>query len=266
VAKDPWYKLYPEIWEADVKLQSCSLAAQGLLLKLMNMMHQSEKPGYLLIGSSAPTWAQVGRVGRVPYNTLCKYLKELLEKEVLVEEDGVLVCKRMVRDQAYRQQQSEYGKKGGNPKLVGETLKGRLIPRSKMLDVRDKKEIKIEGTIVPSSSRATPCPVDDVVGLYHKILPTMPQIRVKGEKLKARLTARWREHPDLSWWESYFSFVAESPFLCGKKTDWCASLFWITAPTNQEKILNNEYHRDQNGVSRKTAQNLEALKSWKEKE
>lgn len=138
MSKDPWFKFYPTDWDSDVKLQSCSLAAQGLLIKLMCMMHQSPKPGYLLIGSSAPTWAQVGRVGRVPHNTLCKYLNELLENGVLVEEDGVLVCQRMVRDQAYRESQAEHGKKGGNPKLTGKTHKGSLIPRSQKSEARKR--------------------------------------------------------------------------------------------------------------------------------
>lgn len=59
-------------------------------------------------------------------------------------------------------------------------------------------------------------------------------------------------------------FVAESRFLTGQKTDWMANLFWLTGPENLEKVLNNTYHRDQGGISRYTAQNLEALRRWKE--
>jgi hypothetical protein len=123
-----------------------------------------------------------------------------------------------------------------------------------------------EGTIVPSSSPALSCPVDDIVEIYHKLLPMLPRVRSKGKKLKARLGARWKEYGDLQWWEEYFRFVAESRFLTGQKTDWSANLFWLTGPENMEKVLNNSYHRDQKGMSRYTAQNLEALRNWKEKE
>jgi hypothetical protein len=44
-------------------------------------------------------------------------LRELLENAVVVLEDGVIVCPRMVNDTAKSLKFREYGKQGGNPRL-----------------------------------------------------------------------------------------------------------------------------------------------------
>lgn len=154
MAKDPWYKFYPEVWESDTKLQSCSLEAQGFLIKMMNMMHQSCKPGYLLINGAIPPMTTLCSLSRLHHKTVYKNLKELLGKGVLVEEDGVLCCKRMVKDHAFRESQRAFGKKGGNPAITESTVKGSvktpLKPRSKSIEYRvKKKETTKERIVVP---------------------------------------------------------------------------------------------------------------------
>ena len=139
--KDPWYKFWPDKWENDTELQSCSLAAQGLLIKLMNIMHRSDKPGHLLINGEKPNKTSTKRIINCHQNEYKTRLKELIEKGVLVEVDGVVVCPKVVRDHTDREASREAGKRGGNPALMGDTLKGRVIPRCKKLDVRKKKEI-----------------------------------------------------------------------------------------------------------------------------
>jgi len=264
VGRDPWFKFYPADWNNDIKLQSCSLAAQGLLVKLMCIMHQSEKPGYLLINGVTPPSSTVLPLVSIHHNTYRKLLGELLNNGVLkTNGDGTIICPRMVKDQELKEMYRAHGKRGGNPAITPPPLKGDVKGTvniySQKSEVRKNKEDR--GTIVPLSG----CPFEEVISLYHRILPTMPKIRVTGKKLKARLSARWKEYPDLKWWEEYFMFVAESKFLTGKKSDWVASLHWITGPENLEKILNNHYHRDQGGMSRYTVQNLEALRNWMDK-
>ena len=139
MAKDPWFKFYPTDWLSDSKLQSCSLGARGLLIEVMCLMHQSRRPGYLLINGHKPPINTLKTLVKTHHKTLITHLKELLDNGVLKEEDGVLVCPRMVRDQAYRESQSNHGKRGGNPKLVDQTHKGSLKPRSQKLEARDKE-------------------------------------------------------------------------------------------------------------------------------
>ena len=141
MARDPWFKFYPADWNNDIKLQSCSLAAQGLLIKLMCFMHQSTRPGYFLINGEKPNKTSTKRITNCHQNEYKTKLKELINAGVLTEDDGVVVCPRMVRDQAFRDASREAGKKGGNPALVNLPLNPTLKPRCQKSDVRSQKEI-----------------------------------------------------------------------------------------------------------------------------
>ena len=142
MAKDPWFKFYPTDWTSDSKLQSCSVGARGLLIEMMCLMHQSERPGYLLVNGVAPDLEQTCTLGRVKVKDYKRYKEELLLNGVLIEEDGVLICQRMVRDQAYRETRRATGKMGGNPVLVHPDLKVDvkvdLKPRSQKSEVREQ--------------------------------------------------------------------------------------------------------------------------------
>lgn len=114
----PSFSFYPADWLNDIKLQSCSLASQGLLMNLMCLMHQSSQYGYLLINGSNPPSKSVARLLRLHSNSYGSKLQELLKLGVLhVDESGVIFCKRMVKDEHLREVRRENGKKGGSPLL-----------------------------------------------------------------------------------------------------------------------------------------------------
>lgn len=117
-AKSPSFQFYPADWLTDIKLQTCSLAAQGLLINLMCLMHQSTQYGYLLINGDKPDLKTSKNLLRVHHNTYLRLSKELITKGVLmVDKNGVLFCERMVKDEYIRQVRREAGFKGGNPNL-----------------------------------------------------------------------------------------------------------------------------------------------------
>lgn len=84
-------------------------------------------------------------------------------------------------------------------------------------------------------------PHKKIVDLYKNILSELPQPTEITDTLKKSIKARWREHPDLEWWEWYFNGIRDCPFLMGKKTDWCANLNWILGPKNMTKVLSGQY-------------------------
>jgi hypothetical protein len=66
-AAQPWMKFYPQDWRADEKLRLCSLAARGLWMEMLALMHRSERYGQLLINGHVPTDAQLAvQVGAPP--------------------------------------------------------------------------------------------------------------------------------------------------------------------------------------------------------
>lgn len=125
MGKAPAFQFYPADWLNDIKLQSCSLQAQGLLVNLMCLMHQSDKYGYLLINGINPPPKVLLKLLRFdpekPQKRFQKWLQELIEWGVLQKTDeGVYFCKRMVKDEALRQVRRRAGKKGGNPNLLNQ--------------------------------------------------------------------------------------------------------------------------------------------------
>lgn len=107
-----------------------------------------------------------------------------------------------------------------------------LIPEKKTCSIPDGNE------------KTSSCPHDEIISLYHEILPELPVVRVWGKDNKANLRARWREDKQrqcLGWWSDMFREIKTYPFLVGAKTDFQATLGWIVGPKNFTKILNGAY-------------------------
>ena len=115
----PSFPFYPADWLNDIKLQSCSLGAQGLLINLMCLMHQSKRFGYLLINDHNPSDKEVIKLLRIHHRTYQQRLRELLLYGVLKkDEKDIIFCNRMVKDEELRLLRQKIGKTGGNPALI----------------------------------------------------------------------------------------------------------------------------------------------------
>lgn len=90
------------------------------------LMHQSPTYGHLLMpNGSRPTAAVLARLTGGSEAEVTALVAELEAAAVFSRAgDGVIFCRRMVRDETRRIQAIEDGKKGGNPKIGG--VKGRV--------------------------------------------------------------------------------------------------------------------------------------------
>jgi hypothetical protein len=115
--KLPSFQFYPGDWQRD-PVSGCSLAAQGLWLRMMLVMHDSDRYGYLSInGVPMPPDLVAARCGTIldQYTTL---LAELDRAGVPSRNDkGIIFSRRMVRDAKIREIARKNGLKGGNPRL-----------------------------------------------------------------------------------------------------------------------------------------------------
>jgi hypothetical protein len=113
--KMPWIKWFPSDWLADEKLRLCSLAARGLWMDLLSLMHKSDRRGFLQQASGKPfTPEQLARIVGCPVEEVSRLLQELIDSGATsVSEDGVLFCRRMVREEQLRQTRAAAGAKGG---------------------------------------------------------------------------------------------------------------------------------------------------------
>jgi hypothetical protein len=89
------------------------------------------------------------------------------------------------------------------------------------------------------------CPHQDIVKLYHELLPELPGIVKWTESRKKALAARWREDKErqtLDWWHRYFEMVRGQDFLMGRNgKGWSADLEWLIQSRNMPKVLEGKY-------------------------
>lgn len=116
--KNPWMKFYPPDWRADPALRMCSLAARGLWVELIALMHDADPYGHLVVGGRTPTDAQIAMLAGASVDDVRTLLGELEAAGVFSRSGkGVIFSRRMVRDEKKSKIAQKNGKSGGNPSL-----------------------------------------------------------------------------------------------------------------------------------------------------
>jgi len=105
--------------------------------------------------------------------------------------------------------------------------------------IKDKSSVKTDNRV----------PASDIVDLYHKMLPNLPQVKKLTDTRRGYIKQRWKEDmPSLTNWENFFEYVSQSDFLMGRvegrngNKPFYASLEWMTKPANFAKIYEGNYH------------------------
>jgi hypothetical protein len=131
MAKDkrPALQFYIGDWKKDPELRACSLAARGLWIDMLCLMYESPRRGYLIIKDKPPSVASLARIVGADVADIEPLLRELDEMGVYSIEDGVIYCRRMVRDAKRTEIYRTNGVKGGNPALVGDLVNQNSNPR-----------------------------------------------------------------------------------------------------------------------------------------
>ena len=114
-----------------------------------------------------------------------------------------------------------------------------------------KKEAKASLSAKPDPKPAIPpCPHQEILELYHRLLPANPGIKVWDGAREEALRTRWREdakRQSLAYWERFFGYVASSPFLTGRQhgsndRPFLPGLEWMVKAANFAKIIEGRYH------------------------
>lgn len=157
----PWMKFYPADWRSDPLLRSVSIAARGLWMEMLCIMHEAEPYGHLMIGNSAVAEETLARLAGIGLKECRRLLSTLREVGVCSETaDGVLYSRRMVSDHAKSLLDKDNGSKGGNP-----ALKRGVNPPDKAQkpEARNQKS-EVEDTSTPSSNPSTEQPTEEASG------------------------------------------------------------------------------------------------------
>jgi hypothetical protein len=116
--KLPWIKFYPADWRADPALRMCSLAARGLWMEMLSIMHEADPRGSLLVNGNTIGAKQLASLCGATLRETIALLAELETAGVFSRaEDGTIFSRRMKRDDEKAARDKANGKAGGNPSL-----------------------------------------------------------------------------------------------------------------------------------------------------
>lgn len=107
-----------------------------------------------------------------------------------------------------------------------------------------RREEKKETPYVASDAGRPACPHEQIIALYHELLPTLPAVKVWNDKRKQALKSRWLEdekRQTLDFWRKYFNYVATSDFLTGRSGTFQATLEWLVNSSNFVKVIEGNY-------------------------
>jgi uncharacterized protein YdaU (DUF1376 family) len=117
----PYLPLYVQDFLTDEKLMECSASATGIYIRLLCIMHKSEKYGTILLKQKDKQDKNIClnfacKLAKfLPYKTeeIAAGIEELITENVLQVDGNKLTQKRMVRDNEISEKRAIAGKKGG---------------------------------------------------------------------------------------------------------------------------------------------------------
>lgn len=208
-AAKPWMKFYPQDWRADERLRLCSLAARGLWVEMMAIMHRADPYGYLLIGGISPNPAQLAtQVGADVGSVEAAYAELQAAGVFSRDEAGVVFSRRMIRDWQKAETARQNGRTGGNPALKGTIRAGEDkqsdMPSDKPLDnPTDKRGLKAQRpeargqSSVPDGTGAA-APIDPKKVMFDAGVALLTSTGTSQRQARA-LIAKWQKERGDAW-------------------------------------------------------------------
>lgn len=118
MSKRRWSKFWWQDYERDPALRLCSLAAQGLWMRLLCLMHEAEPYGHLCVNHRPLHLRQLAQMLGVAERQVQRLMTELREAGVYsTTPEGLIFCRRLLRDKAASDLGAQWGRTGGNPRL-----------------------------------------------------------------------------------------------------------------------------------------------------
>lgn len=110
----------------------------------------------------------------------------------------------------------------------------------------------------PAGTVCPPCPIEEIVALYHELLPELPKFLVRNDTRDGYIRSRWREFYAAGDFKTkpeglacfrflFFEKVKPSRFLTGRAEPgrghkpFTADLEWLMRPTNFAKVIEGKY-------------------------
>ena len=142
------------------------------------------------------------------------------------------------------------GKLGGRPSKTQPVISGlsdetQTKANHKPITINQEPITNINTLVIPSE--VTSVPVQEIVELFNKSFPELPQVQKLSESRRKLVRQRWVQNPELQAvekWTKFFTFVRASDFLMGRtQNPWHGMCFdWMFNASNFTKIYEGNYH------------------------
>ena len=183
-SKLPAIQFYVGDWLRD-PIAGCSLAAQGLWLRMMIVAHDSDEYGRLVAGGNPLTERQIAARCGCSLRHYRKFFAELLSVKVpSVDKSGVIFCRRLVRDAERREAEKERKRElrrgnGGEFENLSRSCPVVVPPTSTepVPSLSHRASSSSSSSTSPSTNNNTPQPAFDVV------IPSLKEVEAKAEMI-----------------------------------------------------------------------------------
>lgn len=130
-----------------------------------------------------------------------------------------------------------------------ETFK-EMFEKFKKSDTAQKKVVKKNIETSPKKNDDIAVPYQAIKRLYNTICVDLPNVRKLSQSRKRHIKARWKEKPDIKWWERLFKYIQNNDFLAGRRVGWRANFDWIMKQSNFIKIIEGNYDNGKQDISK----------------
>jgi hypothetical protein len=237
-----WFRLYSEILD-DHKMMDLTDREYRIMTYLMAYASELDKAGAIPFCLDKIAWRL-----RFPSEDVEGTIKKLRQLRIL-QDNGTGIQfvnwdkRQFVSDDNTKRWREWYKKKKKETSNVGSNVEPNVADTDTDTDTENISTLK---STRPQKADVPPCPHQEIIKLYHEILPELCKVKTWDANRQRMLKGRWRgdkKRQDLEWWKKFFMFVHNSPFLMGDKKDFQADLEWLIRPQNFAKVIEGKYNR-----------------------
>jgi len=114
MGKLPAFQFYPADWRKDPGIQALNYEQRGVWFEILCIMHESNSRGFLKINDKKIELFVLSRMLGLTTKKTTKIVDVLVRFNICsFNKDGVMYCRRMVKDEHIRQVRKDAGQKGG---------------------------------------------------------------------------------------------------------------------------------------------------------
>lgn len=284
--KLPSMQYYPNDWRSDAGVQSLDYFTRGVWHEILCIMHVSDTRGRLTLNNNKMPIEALAMALGLSIQITESAVNKILEYGVAsLDDEGVVYCRRMVRDEQIRLKRKAAGAMGGNPNFkTGQrnpyynpknlpknqnsqkitppiTSHKQKITKHITNDIDGKDNLEHKQKISPSSSSSvftsTPncvaekisagahTPYPELLEAYNRNRGALPEAKSLTKGRMQKMLVRWKEQPDIGYWTEVFKKAGRSQIM----VKW-ASFNWIVENgENHIKIVEGNYDNSRDNKS-----------------